>query len=38
MVFLLMQVKAGFDTPIVNYILPFLYKNGVISIIYYKYG
>ena len=25
--FLLMLVKKGFDTPILNYILPFLYKS-----------
>ena len=33
-----MQVKIGFDTPILNYILPFLYKSEMISIIYHKYG
>ena len=33
-----MQVKAGLDTPTFNYILPFLYKGGMISIIYHKYG
>ena len=38
MAFLLMQVKKGFDTPIFNYILPFLYKSGMISFIYHKYG
>ena len=38
MTFALMQVKTGFDTPIFNYILPFLYKSGMISIIYHKYG
>ena len=38
MAFVLMQVKTGFDTPIFNYILPFLYKSGMISIIYRKYG
>ena len=34
--FVLMQVKTGFDTPMFNYLLPFLYK--IISIIYHKYG
>ena len=33
-----MQVKTGFNTPIFNNILFFLYKSGTISIIYYKYG
>ena len=37
-VFFLMQVKTDFDTLIFNYILPFLYKSGMISIIYHKYG
>ena len=36
--FVLIYVKTGFDAPILNYILPFLYQSGVISIIYYKYG
>lgn len=34
----LMQVKAGFDTRIFNYILGFLSKDGMTSIIYNKYG
>ena len=33
-----MQVKTGFDTTISNYILPFLYESGMISIIYVKYS
>ena len=33
-----MQVKTDFNTPIFNYILPFLDKSGMIPIIYYKYG
>ena len=33
-----MQAKTGFDTPIFNYILPFLYKSQMISSIYHKYG
>ena len=37
-VFVFMQVKAGFDTPIFNNILPFLYKSGMISIIYHKFS
>ena len=36
--FALLQVKTGFDTQIFNYILPFLYKNKMISYIYHKYG
>ena len=35
-VFVLMQVKTDFDTLIFNYILPFLYKSGMISIIYHN--
>ena len=31
-------VKTSFDLLILNYILPFLYKSGIISIIYHKYG
>ena len=38
MTFILMQVKTGFDTPMFNYILPFLCKSRMISIIYHKYG
>ena len=34
----LIQVKAGFDTLIFSYLLLFLYKSGIISIIYYQYG
>lgn len=34
----LMQVKTGFDTCIFNYILRFLDKFGMKSIIYYKYN
>lgn len=34
----LMQVKAVFDTRIFNYILGFLSKDGMTSIIYNKYG
>lgn len=33
-----MLVKTGFDTAILNYILPLLKKSGIISIIYHKYG
>ena len=32
-----MQVKTGFNIPIFHYILPFLYKIGMISIIYHNY-
>ena len=35
--FILMQVKAGLDTPMFNYILPVLYKDVMISIIYQIY-
>ena len=38
MAFVLMQVKAGFDKPIFNFNQPFLYKGGMISVIYHKYG
>ena len=38
MAFVLRHVKTGFDTPIFNYILPILYKSGMMSIIYYKYS
>ena len=30
--FLFMQVKSGFDTPILNYILPFLYNSEIIQL------
>ena len=36
--FVLLQVKTGFDTPIFNYNLLFLYKNRIISNIYHKCG
>ena len=36
--FVLMQVKIGFNTPIFNYMLTFLYQSEVILIIYHKYG
>ena len=35
--FVLMQVKTGFNTHIFHYILPFLYKSGMTSIIYHNY-
>ena len=38
MAFVLMQVKTGFAARLFNYMLPFLYKSGIISIIYQKYG
>ena len=38
MAFVLTQVKIDLDTHILNYGLPFLYKNAMISIIYHKYG
>ena len=36
--FVLILGKTGFNTPIFNYILSFLYKGGIISMIYHKYG
>ena len=33
-----MQVKTGFDTPIFDYILSFLYKSETVLIIYRKNG
>ena len=35
--FILVQVKASFYTPIFNYLLLFLYKSGMIPIVYHKY-